>query len=284
RWRVKYLRTLPGSVFYPAPKVDSAVVALTPRDPGELPECDGARFATLVKLGFSQRRKQLRKRLAGCALDWPRLTAALGVPETARAEELSLAQWIQLTNLAFPSGVETTPAAAQDVHGEIFDVVDERDLVIGQASRHEVHVRRLRHRAVHVFVFNRGGELFLQRRSRWKDVHPRLWDSSCAGHVNAGQSYDGTAARELVEELGVSASVERIGFIPASANTGWEFVQLYGAHHDGPFRLHPAEIESGGFFLLEQVRRWVAARPGDFASGFVECFRLWDSKSARAEV
>ena len=44
RWRVKYLRTLPGSVFHPAPNIESGVVALTPRPPGELPECDGGRF------------------------------------------------------------------------------------------------------------------------------------------------------------------------------------------------------------------------------------------------
>jgi 16S rRNA (adenine1518-N6/adenine1519-N6)-dimethyltransferase len=59
RWNVSYLRTLPGSVFMPAPKIESAVVLLTPRDRSELPECDGDRFRSLVKQGFSQRRKQL---------------------------------------------------------------------------------------------------------------------------------------------------------------------------------------------------------------------------------
>src|SRR6516225_6153019 len=48
RWHVKYLRTLPASVFMPAPKVDSAVVLLTPRPAGEVPSCDGARFTRLV--------------------------------------------------------------------------------------------------------------------------------------------------------------------------------------------------------------------------------------------
>ena len=71
RWRVKYLRTLPGSVFHPAPNVDSAVVALTPRPAGELPECDGGLFRKLVKQGFSQRRKLLRKNLAEQQLDCP---------------------------------------------------------------------------------------------------------------------------------------------------------------------------------------------------------------------
>ena len=47
---------------------------------------------------------------------------------------------------------------------EIFDVVNERDEVVGQAARSEVHRRKLKHRAVHVLVFNSRGEVFLQKR------------------------------------------------------------------------------------------------------------------------
>jgi 16S rRNA (adenine1518-N6/adenine1519-N6)-dimethyltransferase len=274
RWRVKYLRTLPGAVFHPAPNVDSAVVALTPRPAGELPECDGARFRRLVKQGFSQRRKLLRKNLADEGLDWPALCAHLGVLETTRAEELSLPQWIALTNFAGGG----SPAVAQDVHGEIFDIVDEQDRVAGQTSRFDVHARNLRHRAVHIFVFNARGDLYLQKRSRWKDRHPGQWDSSAAGHVNAGDHYATTAPRELREELGIDAAVEEIGSITACENTGWEFVRLYRATHEGPFRLQPAEIESGAFFTPDQIAHWIAARPQDFAPGFLECWRVFRAR------
>jgi 16S rRNA (adenine1518-N6/adenine1519-N6)-dimethyltransferase len=236
-----------------------------------LPDCDGEFFNRLVKQGFSQRRKQLRKMLAEHIPDWPAFAASLGVAETVRAEELGLAQWIALTNMVRPP--DATPA--QDVHGEIFDVVDEQNRVTGTASRHEVHSQKLRHRAVHIFVFNKEGELFLQKRSRWKDKQPRKWDSSAAGHLNAGDEYDATAARELTEELGVEAPVELIGRIDACRGTGWEFVQLYKARHEGPFVLARSEIECGAFFPMEIVRRWTAARPGDFAPGFLECLKIF---------
>ena len=100
RWQVRYVRTLPGSVFLPAPKVESGVVVLTPRADGELPDCDGRLFARLVKEGFSQRRKMLRKMLASHHLDWPALCAAIGVEETVRGEALSLRQWVELTRYA----------------------------------------------------------------------------------------------------------------------------------------------------------------------------------------
>lgn len=286
RWHVKYLRTLPGSVFYPAPTIDSAVVALTPRTPGLLPDCDGARFTRLVKQGFSQRRKQLRKNLSSYGLDWSALTSHLGVEETTRAEELSLLQWIALTNFVSGQTAAARPASetAQDVHGEIFDVVDENDRVIRQASRHEVHAQDLRHRAVHIFVFNERGDLFLQKRSRWKDRHPLQWDSSAAGHVNAGDDYASTAPRELQEELGVHAETVEIAALSASVETGWEFVRLFRAQHEGPFTLPPAEIESGAFFTSSQIAHWIAERPQDFAPGFLACWRAFPGARDAASV
>ncbi len=275
RWRVKYARTLPPSVFMPRPEVESAVVTLTPRDPHELPACDAARFERLVKLGFSQRRKQMRKQIAVELPEWAEAFARLGLPETTRAEEVSLEQWLRLAGPAKTEEVDSLAARAQDLHGEIFPVVNEADEVIGNASRGEVHRRGLKHRAVHIFVFNAAGEIFLQRRSRWKDVHPLAWDSSAAGHVNAGHEYHATAERELEEELGASAPVEEIGAVSACEETGWEFVRLYRARHEGPFVLAPAEIETGGWFTEAQVDRWTAARPEDFATGFLECWRVY---------
>lgn len=277
RWQARLLRKLPAHVFTPVPKVESAVVSLTPRPDDEIADCDGSLFTELVKRGFSQRRKQMRKLLG--LERWPEFAEKLGVPGTARAEELDLGQWVALVNLAAGATGEHS-ANAQDVKGEIFDVVDEHDRVTGQRPRGVVHKEKLLHRAIHIFVFNRRGELFLQRRSRWKDAHPRRWDSSAAGHVNAGDTYDATAPRELEEELGVSAPLECVARIPACRATGWEFVHLYRAFHEGPFRLPPAEIECGAFFPTDEIDRWIEARPKDFASGFLECWGAFKAANA----
>src|ERR1039457_539455 len=111
---------------------------------------------------------------------------------------------------------------------EIFDVVNERDEVVGQNTRREVHARGLWHRAVHVLVFNAHGEVFLQKRSMKKDRQPGAWDSSCSGHVDSGENYDETAVRELREELGlrVSASLPKLFKIDACAETDAEFVWI----------------------------------------------------------
>jgi 16S rRNA (adenine1518-N6/adenine1519-N6)-dimethyltransferase len=81
-YEVALVRTLPGSVFYPPPEVDSVAVQLVPRrQPLVAPEERG-RFADVVQRGFSQRRKKLSN--------------LLPVPDSRRAEELSPPQWVEL--------------------------------------------------------------------------------------------------------------------------------------------------------------------------------------------
>jgi|SRR5689334_21943111 len=158
---------------------------------------------------------------------------------------------------------------------EIFDVVNDRDEVIGQKPRGEIHRLKLKHRAVHVLVFNSRGELFLQKRSMKKDCFPGTWDSSASGHLDSGESYDACAVRESKEELGLILPQvpERLFKIDACAETGWEFIWIYRWRSEGPFVLHPDEIESGDWFTAPELDRWLAEKPGEFASGFVLIWR-----------
>ena len=270
-YRVEYLRTVSASVFLPQPDVDSAFIRISARGPNELQDYDTETFLRMVRRGFSQRRKQLRNLLREDISNWDAASSAVGFEPRARAEELTLEQWIALSNLARSrTSSETTPAGL-----ERFPVVDDQDRQLGEAPRAEVHGNNLRHRAVHILLFNRSGELFLQKRSRWKDRHPRLWDSSAAGHVDAGEDYDEAANRELREELGVAAELIRVAKLPASEKTGQEFIWLYRARHDGPFELARSEIECGEFFPTDVVSDWVKARPDDFAPGFMECWQAF---------
>lgn len=150
---------------------------------------------------------------------------------------------------------------------EIFDVVNERDEVIGQRPRREVHQLGLRHRAVHVLVFNSRGEVFLQKRSMKKDCFPGVWDSSASGHLDVGESYDACAARELREELGLQAPkpLDRLFKIDACPETGQEFVWVYRCQSDGPFQLNAEEIERGEWFAADYLSQWLLKRPADFA-------------------
>jgi len=154
---------------------------------------------------------------------------------------------------------------------EIFDIVNERDEIIGRKTRREVHRDGDKHRAIHVLVFNSRGEIFLQKRSMSKDTFPGVWDSSASGHLDCGEHYDTCALRELREEIGLKLEKcpQRLFKINACAGTDQEFVWVYRGESEGPFVLHPEEIERGDWFAPEFVSRWIAEKPQEFASAFV---------------
>lgn len=93
---IEYLFTVPEHVFNPPPKVKSGVVKLTRNDVKDL-NCDERLFKTVVKTSFGQRRKTLRNSLRSL------LPAGVTFPElpifALRPEQLSVAQFIELTNL-----------------------------------------------------------------------------------------------------------------------------------------------------------------------------------------
>jgi len=279
--RVQYLRTVSATVFFPKPDVNSALVRILPRDRLELPARDDELLQKLIRLGFSQRRKQLKKLLGAQVSDWDAAARNLDFDPKARAEELSLLQWIGLANHSAP------PACPDRTAMEIerFPVVDNNDRILRYAQRSHVHGNNLLHRAVHILIFNQAGDVYLQQRSRWKDRHPLKWDSSAAGHVSIGGSYDETARRELQEELGINVPLRKILKLPARARTDHEFIWLYRGEIGGNPVPNRSEIETAAFFSPTVIDGWVAARPEEFAPGFIECWRaLRKNDSAKCDT
>lgn len=278
-WNVELLRTAGPDLFHPRPKVESSILMLEVRSPETLPYFSKRKFDDLTGRGFAQRRKLLKKNLGQKTDGWKDIATRLGFSEQARAEELTLQQWICLCNELDDHPVLNLP---EDSGGELFDLVDEKDEVQNQATRADVHQHGWRHRAVHIFVLSKGGQLFLQKRSPSKDRHPGKWDSSAAGHLDAGEDYRQAAERELYEELMVKAgaaeeegcgSLSEVARIDACEGTGWEFVRLYCGEVAGKIRTHGREISCGAYFPLSLVQEWVGKRPEDFAPGFIECLR-----------
>ena len=269
-WEGEAVKVVPPSCFHPRPQIDSTVMVVEPRGE-ELPVYDHRLFDELVRRGFAQRRKQLRKNMPE-GVDWVRVCGELGLAETCRAEELSVEDWVALTRWVDPFFEKDEGQGA----GEMLAVVDENDEVVGEERRDVIHRDGLLHRAVHIFVLNKKGEMFLQKRSRLKDNCPGLWDSSAAGHVDAGESYEACVVRELEEELGlVVEGAREVAVIAACEETGWEFVRLYAVRADGKVRYPCVEIECGEWFTMEQIEEWVRARGEDFAPGFLKCWELW---------
>ncbi|MDX6765909.1 MAG: NUDIX domain-containing protein [Candidatus Methylacidiphilales bacterium] len=153
---------------------------------------------------------------------------------------------------------------------DIFDIVDAQDEVVGRAPRSLVHRDGLLHRAAHIWLLRRNGEILIQLRSAAKDRHPRTWDSSACGHVDSGEDYPAAAARECCEELGLSRApvLTEIAYCTDTRELDHEFVRLYSGLCEGPFRPKKDEVDELRWLLPEDLSAWVAREPEAFAPSF----------------
>lgn len=159
---------------------------------------------------------------------------------------------------------------ARSSSNELLDVVDENDQVLRQLPRDEVHAQGLRHRAAHILVLDSTGRVFVQRRAWWKECQPGLWDTSAAGHVDAGESYVAAAERELEEELGLRARgrLRPMCRLEACPNTGFEFVEVFLVVADAEPTPDPHEIIDSRWCSPAELETWLAASPSDFTVAF----------------
>ena len=103
RCEAKIVMTLPPEAFTPAPKVHSAVVQLTAL-PGPRFPCDFKVLQRITAMAFNQRRKMLRASLKGLGPDIETTLASVGIPPTARAEEIGLEAFCALARAQSAKG------------------------------------------------------------------------------------------------------------------------------------------------------------------------------------
>ena len=166
---------------------------------------------------------------------------------------------------------------------EYLDVVDERDgEPCGEVVARDVaHERGICHRTAHVWVVRQAAgttEVLLQRRAETKESFPGLFDTSCAGHVTAGDDPRTAAARELSEELGICAELDALEFC-GTFRIAYErcfhgrefrdnevaFVYLLCEEVDeGTLTLQEEEVSEVRWFALDEVCECVREGRGDF--------------------
>ena len=171
---------------------------------------------------------------------------------------------IMLAERAADLILDKTPLAPIDVP------VDGEDCVVGSARRDEVHQKGLRHRAVHVLIFDGGGQFFFQKRALYKESSSGLWDSSVAGHVDAGETYDQCCLREIAEEVGlvIEKVPMRLFKLSATPITDMEFSWIYRLDTVTPLVPDYTEMERGAWFSVNAIDQWIEKRPQEISTVF----------------
>lgn len=155
---------------------------------------------------------------------------------------------------------------------EQLETFDEDGLRRGLVERSIVHASGLWHCATHVWLFDHGERVLMQRRASSKDVAPDCWDLSLGEHLQPGETYAQAAHRGLAEELGIAAieltalgGVRRMRLDRAAAGIhDYELQQSFWARQDGVPEPDTAEVAELRWFTPADLRRGLRERPEDF--------------------
>lgn len=150
---------------------------------------------------------------------------------------------------------------SDEAGAELVEVVDENGQVIDVVPRSEIRARTLRHRCTYVAVVTSARELIVHQRANWKDVYPSFWDICFGGIAGVGERWEESAARELVEEAGISGvDLHDLGPVTYDAPDGRVFGRAYLARHDGPITCPDGEVVQVDRIAVDQVVAWLSGR------------------------
>lgn len=166
--------------------------------------------------------------------------------------------------------IETT-----DNQEELLVVVNEDDEIIDYRTRAECHADpSLIHRTVGVILTNDVGEILLQKRSMSKDMDAGLWGISAAGHVTKGQTDEEAALREMKEEVGVDTPLTFVGTLILKSLRESERAALFKGTHNGPFSIHPDEVDEVIFMQPDLIVEHVKDGTMRFTDGALRSLQL----------
>ena len=156
---------------------------------------------------------------------------------------------------------------------ELVVLVNEADQQIGLMEKLEAHQKGLLHRAFSVFLFNKKGEMLLQKRANTKYHSPNLWTNAVCSHPRNGESYKNGALRRLNEELGISTEIEEKFHFIYKADVGqnlWEHEldYVFVGIHEGIFNLNPNEVSETRYISLVDLQKEILSNPDNFTEWF----------------
>lgn len=88
-------------------------------------------------------------------------------------------------------------------------LVNKKDKKIGEGEKLKTHIEGKLHRAISAFIFNKKGELLIQKRAKDKYHSPGLWANTYCTHPRPGEKTIIAAKRRLKEEMGINTTLKK---------------------------------------------------------------------------
>ncbi len=159
-------------------------------------------------------------------------------------------------------------------------IINEKNETIGVRPSEEIHEKGLLHRALHILVLNRSGQLYVRRRSFYMELYPGVWTTSVGEHVFVNEGYDDTAHRALHEFLGLESPLSFLGKARVHDSVENELVAIYTTQADSIPHLNTDHSAEGKYLDLKDVRDIISQ--GNTTPHLAVCVELY-SESGAAE-
>jgi isopentenyldiphosphate isomerase len=139
----------------------------------------------------------------------------------------------------------------------IWEYVDDDDNVVGCLPRSEVRAQKKNYRLVEVFVFNKDGQLLVQKRSETMKRFPGYYGGSAGGHVDPGETYEEAAIREMKEEIGIDEQLIFVKKDQINYEGVTKFITLFKCVSDKELKLDSSEVKSAMFMNIDQIKNMI---------------------------
>ncbi len=139
---------------------------------------------------------------------------------------------------------------------EWLPVLNTKGHVIGKATRNQVHDgTKVLHPVVHLHLFNKKGEIFVQKRPVNKDIQPGMWDTSIGGHVSFRETPQKALQREAKEELNIVANDAKFLFsYEWESDLEKELVYVFALTTDQIPTPNPKELAGGEWMTINEIK------------------------------
>ena len=181
------------------------------------------------------------------------------------------AVWVDINTL---SSQNATPFVLMGCGKEVINLANEEDYPVDVAVRGEPIPEGRCPMIAGLFLFNSKGNIILQKVALSKKTDPRKWSYSAAGHVDAGETYEQAALRELSEEMGIQAT--EITFVGKECKLKDGKPRVF--HHafkvisDDPIAFDPSEVEEIQEFTIPELKQKIIDHSEQFKDIFAKIF------------
>jgi len=156
-------------------------------------------------------------------------------------------------------------------------LVNKKDEVVGVEEKMKAHRKGRLHRAFSIILFNKKGEVLIQKRAKSKYHSPGLWTNTCCSHPRPNESLKEATKRRLKEEMGIKTDLKKAFSFIYKAKLGnlveYEFDHVFLGRFDGEPKPNKKEVENWKWIKLADLGTNIKKNPQKYTPWFKIIFK-----------